>query len=131
MFLTVAGAILLASSTYGQKLSAEVPFGFTANKVELAAGAYDLNMGGSIPQGHVQLSNRQAHRSVLIRASNPEYKGGEARPRLVFRCADGQCALAELWTADSTGYRLSLPKTPAGARIQMSTVYLTHPTNAD
>jgi hypothetical protein len=131
MFLTVASAILIASGAYGQKLSADVPFGFTANKLELAAGQYDLKVGSPIPQGHVHLWNSAARTGVFVRTINPEYTRGESKPRLVFRCADGHCALAEIWTADSIGYRVGVPKSPAGARIQMATVYLTRSTNAD
>ena len=130
MFFTVAGAILMANAAYGQKLVAQVPFGFTANKMDLAAGQYELNAGAPIPTGHVRLVV-SARKSVFLQTINREYSNEAARPRLVFRCADGHCALAEVWTADSVGYRINTPKVRPGTNIKMATVYLTRATEGD
>jgi len=132
MFLAVAGAILMAGGAYAQqRLIADVPFGFTTGNHELAAGNYELKMGDPLPRAHLQLINSATHKAIFIRAASPEYTYGEARPRLVFRCVDGRCALAQVWSASETGYRFALPKAREGANVRMATVYLHRATNAD
>jgi len=128
MFVTVLFTMLVSGAAFGQELSATVPFGFTANQVQMPAGNYDLKTTatGAI----VQIRNADSHKSAFIGSTSRDYPTRECKPRLVFRNADGHWALAEIWTADS-GYYVRVPKAREGAKIQMATIYLNRATNGD
>jgi len=123
MFLAAAFALLLPIGAYGQNLSATVPFGFTANRVQLPAGEYSLKTDIVWTRGIIQIQNAATGRSTFIGSASRSYTRGETQPRLVFRAANGKWALAEVWT-DQVGYRMRLPNPPEGAKIQMATVFL-------
>jgi len=110
--IAAAVALALGTAAYGQdKITANIPFEFSANGAVHEAGTYDVVKNPS--NLVLQLRNAANGQSVHLGIGVPE--GGspsaEARPRLVFQCReDGGCALAQVWIADGRGYSYAVPK---------------------
>jgi hypothetical protein len=129
--LAATVTLAAASAAYGQeKMSANVGFPFKMQSANLPAGGYDL-IRSTTGTTVFQLRSVDGHKSVLV---SPRYviarmDVSNAQPRLIFRCNSETCALAEIWTADGTGYAAPKPKlSPAEKeRLAVVVVPLTQP----
>jgi hypothetical protein len=108
--ILLAGALGFgAAAGSAQTFRATVPFGFQLPNTQMPAGEYtvrQLSPGTPI----LVISNFQARKSAMVAATVPIGTPNHGDPRLVFRCAESKCALAEVWGASSyPGLRLSEP----------------------
>jgi len=121
----ILAAVLMsfcAAAGWGETISANVPFGFHVNNKELPAGEYSvkqLQPGSPV----LLMSNWQAHKSAMVLAYPFSAPAG-SHPRMIFRCGDHGCSLAEVWGATSSaGVRLLPPRPSAKERERLAVVY--------
>jgi hypothetical protein len=105
IFQCAAGAVLLSASAFAQSnMTANIPFAFHANKVNMPAGSYRIDADVTHSGTSVILLRSQTDQNKAIALGSPlgspvSNKG----PRLVFRCSEGGCDLRQVWTPDA-GY---------------------------
>jgi hypothetical protein len=95
--LLVSGVLLSSGLSWGQhRLVANVPFGFTSTAGHLSQGHYDIVAGADV----TQLRHEESKKSVVLLNGGFVYNRDIFTPRsarLVFRCGDSGCSLAEIW----------------------------------
>ena len=97
-----------AASAYAQPgVEATVPFAFNVGKTHLQAGTYTIKAD----RLHSSVTIHNCNNSATIFAhAQAEYPGGKDH-KLVFRYANGQYFLAEIWGEQgSEGMKLRAPK---------------------
>jgi hypothetical protein len=115
------GAIAVEAQT---SLRANVPFSFQLPHAQMPAGEYTI---GQLSPGSPIIIFRNSHagKGAMIMASGEIGNFQDQRPRLVFRCAGGQCALSEIWGAlPEGGVRVSPPRVSPRDKEQLSVVYM-------
>jgi hypothetical protein len=94
----MAASITIATAElWGQELSAEVPFPFQANGADMAPGRYAINRVSRDGVPVVRLMNLDTRKSVVATGLTNYAQAGKPSPRLIFHCAERECALAEIW----------------------------------
>jgi hypothetical protein len=105
--LLAASMTIATAETWGQELSAEVPFPFHANGADLPAGHYTISRVSTNGIPVLKLTNFDARKTVLAVGQINDYGAGKLPPRMVFHCLDGDCALAQIW---GSSYGVDLPR---------------------
>jgi hypothetical protein len=123
---TLLAAAFLSITAFGATVSetADVNFKFRTPAGEHAAGSYKLLIRDNAPvAGLVELRNTQTGDSVMFYpVSAVQGKRSGENPRLVFKCAAGNCNLAEIWTS-TRGFTIRQRKpTPAEAERMATSV---------
>lgn len=88
--------IVLAASAYGQSRY-DVAFGFQVSDKHFAAGRYHVSTDPM--NGGLTISSA-AGSTVLVRP-NGSVEGAPSSGKLVFRCYDHSCFLAQVWQSGS------------------------------
>jgi len=104
--LLAASMTIATAQTWGQELSAEVPFPFHANGADLPPGHYTISRVSTNASPVLRIMNFDARKSVLAAGQVAHYGAGDSAPRLVFQCTEGNCSLAQIW---SLSYGIDLP----------------------
>ena len=126
---TLLAAAFLSMSAFGATVSqkADMKFAFTTPSGEHAAGTYNLNIRENAATGAlIELRSAETGKAVMFYplSTLTTYKRGQA-PRMVFKCTDAKCSLAEIWTS-SQGYAIRQRKqTPDEAAKLAITVPVT------
>jgi hypothetical protein len=100
LFAAVIG--FSSAAVWGQTLKANIPFRFQTSNADMPPGEYSVSEtqpGSSV----IVLHNRDTRKSDMILANARIGAPSDSRPRLVFRCSENRCALAEIWGATSGG----------------------------
>lgn len=116
---TVAAAAGTASA---QSMTVKVPFSFSVQKSVLPAGNYMVSpLGGNTARPIFNLRNTDTKRPFLIMPIAALDTGrGYGEAKLVFRCLEGDCALAQIWTGSPAGaYELNPPKGGWNGKIRV------------
>jgi hypothetical protein len=122
-----AAFLAFAAAGWGQGLVANVPFRFHVTGADLPAGKYlvrQISTGGGPV---LQLNNWQANKSVMLLAQAGIIGSAEKRPRLLFRCGEEGCSLAEVWGVKGTaasGLAFSKPHAKDQEPERTATVFL-------
>ena len=114
---TLVAAAFLSITAFGATVteSADINFKVRTPAGEHAAGSYRLLIrDNAAVAGLVELRNTQTGDSVMFQpVSGVQGKLSGENPRLVFKCAAGNCNLAEIWTS-TRGFTIRQRKpTPA------------------
>jgi len=115
-----AAALFGATAAHADTLlKAEVPFAFSMNGAKFAPGTYEIRAGRTPDQ--LILCNLENYRMAFALYSPAETprEAQDGKSRLVFKCVDGACILADV--VDSVSgieLRLPAPKFPKGARAR-------------
>jgi hypothetical protein len=100
-----AGAVLLSASAFAQSnMTANIPFAFHANKMNLPAGSYRVDANttqGGTPV--IVLRSNVDQKATIALGSPLGSPAGNKGSRLVFRCNEGGCDLRQIWTSEA-GY---------------------------
>ena len=111
-----------AQAQSSQPIRAEIPFAFTVQNMNLAAGNYQLKYNNT---AHI-LSIRDLDQNSESSFAN--FIPADAAPssnrsgRLVFRCYGNNCDLAQVWQGVASGGRgLEVRETPHQTRLSFST----------
>lgn len=122
--MIVAAAVAAAAGTASaQSMIVKVPFSFSVEKSEMPAGNYTvtrLHQSGGQPI--FNLRNTDTNRARLIVPLVAVDTGAKAYgdTKLVFRCLEGDCRLAQIWTGSLAGaYQLAPPKGGWDGRIRV------------
>ena len=109
----ITGVLALGLLAVTQTLRAQepvlvkIPFEFTAGKMTLPAGEYQVLRGYASPALLIQRTDRSA--STFVNSNAVTYNRPQAQTKLVFRCYGKQCFLAQVWRAGESQGR-ELPK---------------------
>jgi hypothetical protein len=119
-------AAFLSTSAFANTTTqkADLNFAFSTPAGKHDAGSYKLQIRDNPGTGGIiELRNAETGKAVMFYPVSmiTTYKQSEA-PRMVFKCADSQCSLAEIWTG-TQGYAIRQRKrTPAEAEKVAVTV---------
>lgn len=122
--LVVAAALAaVAGAASAQSMKVKVPFSFSVQRSVLPAGNYMVTPVSGLA-GHpiFNLRNTDNNRPLLVMPVASLAAGEKAYTdaKLVFRCIEGDCALAQIWTGSPEGaYELSPPKGGWNGRIRV------------
>lgn len=113
--LMVAAAALTAAAgmASAQSMNVKVPFSFSVQKSEMPAGNYTVSSLHTGAGRLFNLRNTDINKPVLIMPMAALDTGTRdyGNAKLVFRCAEGNCALSQIWTGTPAGaYELTPPK---------------------
>lgn len=129
MMVVAAAMAAVAGMASAQSMSLKVPFSFSVDKSTLPAGNYVVTPSHTYT-GHpiFNLRNtdtRKPHLVLPMSSLDTGYKTyGNAK--LVFRCADGACALSQIWTGSALGaYAVPVPKAVSGEKIRIKVLAAT------
>lgn len=114
---TILATALLSTSAFAADTmqKADIGFAFRTPTGEHTAGEYKLVIRKTASSAHMELRSTETGKTVLFYPmSTLQAKRGE-QPRLVFKCGESNCDLAEIWTSHQ-GYAVRGRKlTPAEA----------------
>src|SRR5690348_9445222 len=106
MMLAAAAMAAVAGVASAQGIKAEVPFSFHAAGTVMPAGTYWVSpTSGLNGTAMFRLLNVGEKKPVLVlsRGGVTKGKGLYSDAKLVFRCSDGTCSLAQIWTGTARG----------------------------
>jgi hypothetical protein len=128
--LLAASMTIATAETWGQELSAEVPFPFHANGADLPPGHYTISRisTGGVPV--LRIMSSDTRKSVLALGQIAGYEPGKLPPRMVFHCLGGDCALAQIWDL-SYGIDLPRPRSKNREKTLVTIVPIHRGTKAD
>jgi hypothetical protein len=108
-------------------LKAQIPFPFRASQAYLPSGDYTVTVVSNFTSRIFLLRNVAARRSAMVVAAYSINSRGANRPRLVFDCVEGACALSQIWAEGNSGVQAPVPRSPANPEklIASKTVPLT------
>ena len=115
-FMIAAAALVVgAGVASAQTLRASIPFEFRVGNRVMAPGTYEVDKLEIQSSGPIfRLLDRHSRQSAIVlpQAKVDPHKGwAEGKPKLVFACIGGGCALAELWAgSESYAYAFARPK---------------------
>jgi hypothetical protein len=114
MMVAAAALAVVAGVASAQGLKAEVPFSFHAAGTTMPAGTYwvsSLSDMSGVPMFRLLSVADRKPVIVLSRSGVTKGKGLYSDAKLVFRCTDGNCSLAQIWTGTAHGaYEVPTPK---------------------
>jgi len=90
---------------------AEIPFSFQSNQATYESGTYTVKTLSSTDSTLV-LTNDETRKASFVASGAPLYETEKTLARgpvMIFKCSQGNCFLAEVWT-DSKGYSISHPR---------------------
>jgi hypothetical protein len=130
-FMIAAAALVVgagaASAQIQTTMTAQIPFEFRVGNQVLAPGTYQvdrLTVQTSTPI--FRLLNVHLHQSAIVMPQaqvDPQKGWAEGEPKLVFACAGGRCAIAELWAgSESYAYTFSRPKLGRGEEAYLRAI---------
>lgn len=129
MTLVFAAAATCSAALAGE-LNANIPFDFTAGGKAMASGAYVVTRLDSAGGSYViKMTNRQTGNSAMLVSTFALNSVADDNAKLIFRCASGPCALAQVHSpGESQGRAFAMPRTLAGDRERTVAVRLTSAT---
>jgi hypothetical protein len=108
IFQFAAGFVLVGASAFAQDvIRVNVPFNFEANGKTMKAGVYDVQARSNA--AIIEVTNIRGGGHVFRVATPLGSPKPNTEPRLVFRCNDETCSLAQVWTS-AAGYGYSTAK---------------------
>lgn len=114
LMIMAAALSAAAGVASAQSMNVKVPFSFSVQKSAMPAGNYTVSpLSGTRAHPIFNLRNTDTNKPILIMPMAALDTGTKdyGSAKLVFRCAEGNCALAQIWTGSPTGaYELSPPK---------------------
>jgi len=128
--MTAAIVVLAAGSASAQALKADVAFPFAAGHSMMTPGTYQVLVDPSGHERFVIIQNAATKKAAIVTMTAtdvPKAWAARGEPVLQFQCADGHCALRQLWSGgDGGSYNLRTPKSEHGdmqiSEIRMSVV---------
>jgi hypothetical protein len=119
--MIVAAALVTAGAASAQGMRAEIPFAFHAGGTVLAAGEYQVSLGGL--GGTVTIRDTAHHTAVIaMPVTHIDRKGESAK--LVFACTSGACSLVQAWPGDGSGLQFKAPKSDPAEETSLTVVRL-------
>lgn len=119
----------VAGVASAQTLKVEVPFAFRASGTVMPAGTYYVvsrPTGSGVPIFRVL--NLDAKRGILASAGLKHEGASNGEAKLVFRCYDSSCTLAQIWTGSAVGaYDIPMPKLHSDERAALVEIPATRP----
>jgi len=132
----LAASVAPALAQGETRMKAEVPFAFRIGTTEYPAGSYvtsvNVTIGGT---GILRLVNeatgepRYAMATAPISTQSASSRPGE--PRLMFRCAESECSLAQVWLGNSQPGVMFRPATAKSGETMKLAVVRLLPASAD
>ena len=113
LMVAAAAMAAVAGAASAQSMKVEVPFAFRVSGTVMPAGTYQVSTSSAMTSRPTfRLLNTELKRPVLAMPVGELGTGENSRvAKLVFRCGDGACALAQIWTGTGHGaYYLPSPK---------------------
>ena len=117
--LAVSSAVVFAQT----QMTAKVPFAFSTIGGNLSAGKYAIVTVSSNSPGVLRIRNEASGQQLNLGVGVPTVPGSNDAPRLVFKCADDKCALAEVWRG-ANGYKFATPRLRPSQNERIAVVYL-------
>jgi hypothetical protein len=118
--------LLTGNLAWGQhRMTARVPFDFSAPGGRLPAGQYLVVAGLDASQSIVKLYHTGTQKSFLLLHNRPAYarpNTEDALPRLVFHCEENGCSLAEIWPGTQRGWVFNPPQSASHQDRKIATV---------
>ena len=108
LMIAAVAMAAVAGEAKAQSMKAEVPFSFQVSGKTMAAGSYLVSTRANSGIPMFRLLNTDSKAPVIAVAAETRYESGPAK--LVFRCGEGGCVLAQIWSGTAGAYNLSLPK---------------------
>lgn len=122
MMVVAAALAAVAGVASAQSMSLKVPFSFSVEKATLPAGNYVVTPSHTYT-GHpiFNVRNTDTGKPHLVMSLAGVDAGNKAYSdaKLVFRCADGACALSQIWTGTAGAYAVAMPQAGAGEKIRI------------
>ena len=128
--LLTASMTIATTETWGQEMSAKVPFAFHANGADLPPGHYTISRVSTGAFPVLRLLNVDAGKGVLAPGQITHYGAGDLSPRLVFQCLGTSCALNQIWSL-SYGIDLPHPQPKKKEKTQLTVVPINSGTKAN
>ena len=100
---------------------ANVPFAFRAGTAMASSGNYEIT--ANFTPGVTTLHNMDTKSWVSLLRQGAIYGRQDGRPRLVFRCTSGGCALAQIFTG-ADGWQLPTPRPSPAEKERLAVIYL-------
>ena len=127
VMIATAALVVVAGVASAQVMTASIPFEFRAGNQVMAPGTYQVDRlaaQSGIPI--YRLLGVDSHRSIALLAQarvDPEKGWAAGNPKLLFACASGSCALAQLWGGAGTdAYKFALPKLGKDEDIHLTVI---------
>jgi hypothetical protein len=130
MKLQVTAAMLSLGgiAAYGQNppLTAKIPFAFRAVGNDLPSGNYRIarQQGATGASGTMELRNMDSGKAIFIPAKVPTTERTGDHARLIFHCAEGDCALETMWMGTGQGLEFATPQMTSTQRERHETISL-------
>ncbi len=123
MILTAALACSAAGVFAQTQMTARVPFAFSTMGGNLSAGKYAIVAASSKCPGILRIRDEKSGQQINLGIGVPTGRDNSDAPRLVFKCADDKCALAEVWR-DGAGYKFATPRVKPSQIERLAVIYL-------
>ena len=108
LMIATAALVVAAAAASAQTMTAKIPFEFRANGRVMTPGKYRVDLSQNASTRIFDLLNYRSGDQVLLLGQVPVEPGkawkASGEGRLVFECASGSCALAEIWDGASSHY---------------------------
>ena len=139
MILAAAALTFSVTTAFAQsttKLKAEIPFSFHIGSQEYPAGTYETSVVGTGTGTKIlKIVNVETGSPRVAMASSNAYprnaSSGDSGARLVFKCADSNCALSQVWPGNlETGMQFTTPSAKRGEPMHLAVIRL-RPASAD
>lgn len=120
---TILATALLSTSAFAAdaQQKVDVGFAFRTPTGDHAPGAYSLNIRQTAASAHMELRSVETGKAVLFYPLSTLQATRGEQPRLVFKCADANCDLAEIWTSHA-GYAVRQRKGAAAESEKLAIV---------
>src|SRR5262249_25600416 len=126
LILAAAACAIAAGNAAAQTYKADIPFTFRAGKTTLAAGSYQIHVGGNTSAKFLTVRNMETREAIMLQTASltGEQTAGSAPKR---RCGCGRtCALSALWVGGWEGaYKLHMPRLEPNETAGVKTIELT------
>jgi hypothetical protein len=129
--MVTAGLLLLgAAALPAQNLKADIPFDFYIGDTKLAAGTYQLLNGSELQaSSYWRFRSATSGRSTMAFMPIPVTTDSVqvTQPSLVFKCAQGECELYEIWSLHNRS-KVRAPKSKRfqGINPEIATIAMTN-----
>ena len=124
----IGGTLAVSSASAQEKLMANVPFPFRAGTAMASSGNYEIT--ANFTPGVTALHNMDTKSWVSVLRQGSVSGRQDGRPRLVFRCTSGGCALCQIFMG-SDGWQLPTPRLSPAEKERLAVIYLDSAKRAD
>jgi hypothetical protein len=116
--IAMAALVVVAGAASAQTLKATIPFEFRAGNHVMAPGTYRIELSRTTDTPVFEILNVDSGTAIALLPQAPvdpdKVWGTSGKGKLVFECASGSCALAELWGGPDNHYAYAFRRARLG-----------------